>query len=34
MYETIRSSGASVLRWDPLQQHFASAFLRYINTGR
>ena len=34
MYEAIRRSGASVLRWDPLQQDFASAFLRYINTGR
>ena len=34
MYEAIRRSGASVLRWDPLQQDFASAFLRYVNTGR
>ena len=34
MYEALRRSGASVLRWDPLQQDFASAFLRYINTGR
>lgn len=34
MNEAIRRSGASVLRWDPQQQDFASAFLRYINTGR
>ena len=34
MHEAIRRSGASILRWDPLQQDFASAFLRYINTGR
>ena len=32
--EAIRRSGASVLRWDPLQQDFASAFLRHLNTGR
>ena len=34
LYEAIRRSGASVLRWDPLQQDFASAFLRHLNTGR
>ena len=34
MCQTIRRSGASVLRWDPLQQDFASAFLRHLNTGR
>ena len=34
VHEAIRRSGASVLRWAPLQQHFASAFLRYLNTGR
>ena len=32
--EAIRRSGASVLRWDPLQQDFASAFLRHLNAGR
>ena len=34
LHEAIRRSGASVLRWDPLQQDFASAFLRHLNTGR
>ena len=34
VHQAIRRSGASVMRWDPLQQDFASAFLRYLNTGR
>ena len=33
-YEAIRRSGASVMRWDPQQQDFASALLQQLNTGR
>ena len=34
LYKTIRRSGGSVLRWDPMQEDFASALLRHLNTGR
>ncbi len=34
LYRTIRRSGASVLRWDPHQQDFASTLLRHLNPGR
>ena len=34
MCQTIRRSGASMLRWDPLQQDFASALLRHLSTDR
>ena len=34
MCDAIRRSGASVLRWDPQQQDFASTLLRHLNTGR
>ncbi len=34
VHQAIRRSGASIMRWDPLQQDFASAFLRHLNTGR
>ena len=34
VHQAIRRSGASVMRWDPLQQDFPSAFLRHLNTGR
>ena len=34
LYGTLGRSGASVLRWDPKQQDFASTLLRHINTGR
>ena len=34
VHRAIRRSGATVMRWDPVQQDFASAFLRHLNTGR
>ena len=32
MYEAIRRSGASIMRWDPQQQDFVSTLLQYLYT--